>query len=101
MRKFRSRIDRLKGRYPLFKRYPFLIWLLLPLFLILLKGVQAVGFGTLLVVISGFLKDKLNIEVSNLIIALVLGVLLWLLIYMVYRIVRYIKKNRKRQQSGS
>lgn len=84
----KNRIDRLKKKYPLFKKYPFLLWLLLPLVLILLKGIQALGFGTLLVFISGFLKEKLDIEVSNLIIALILGILLYLFIFLIYRIVK-------------
>jgi hypothetical protein len=88
------RIDRIKEKYPVFKKHPFLFWLLLPLILLALKGVQMLGFGTLLVVISNYLKDKLDIEVSNLIIALIMGVLIAALVYLVYRLVRLIKNRR-------
>jgi hypothetical protein len=92
--KLKSRIDRIKEKYPVFKKHPFLFWLLLPLILLALKGVQTLGFGTLLVVISNYLKNKLDIEVSNVIIALILGILLGALVYLVYRLVRRIKNRR-------
>ena len=91
--KLRNRIDRIKEKYPVFKKHPFLLWLFLPLILIALKGVQALGFGTLLVVISNYLKQELDIEVSNLIIALILGVLLASLVYLIYRLVKRFRRR--------
>jgi hypothetical protein len=91
--RLKERIDRIKEKYPVFKKHPILLWLLLPVFLIALKGLQTLGFGTLLVVISNYLKAKLNIEVSNLLIALILGILLASVIYFIYRLVKHIRKQ--------
>lgn len=93
----RRYVGRIKERYPVLRKHPVLFWLLLPVILLLMKGITALGFGTFLVVISGFLDERFNIEVPKYIVAIVLGIFLILLIALIYRI--FISKRREKKDA--
>jgi hypothetical protein len=85
----RKHVGRIKARYPVFRKYPLLLWLLLPVILLIWKGITALGFGTVLVVISGFLYERYNMQIPKYLVAIALFVFLFLLIWLIYRIFFY------------
>ena len=88
----RRHIGRIKERYPVFRRYPILFWLFLPVLLLLMKGITALGFGTILVVITGFLDERLNMEVPKFLVAVAMVLVIGLLAGLIYRIF-YFKRS--------
>ena len=91
-------VKKIRARYPVFRKYPALLWLLLPVILLIWKGITALGFGTVLVVISGFLYERYNMMIPKYLVAIVLFVFLFLLIWLIYRV--FFFKKRNRSESG-
>jgi hypothetical protein len=77
----KKQIRQIKEKYPFLKKHPVLFWLLLPVLFFSLKVTIAVLFGS-------FLVEVLNIAVPDWIIVMILAILLYLLIFIIYRLLK-------------
>jgi hypothetical protein len=77
----KKQIRKIRERFPFLKKYPFLFWLLLPVLFFSLKAIIAVLFGSLLV-------EILNIAVPDWIVVMILAILLYLFMFIIYRLLR-------------
>ena len=77
----KKQIRQIREKFPFLKKYPFLFWLLLPVLFFSLKAIIAILFGTLLV-------EILNVAVPDWIIVMILAILLYLFMYLIYRLLK-------------
>ena len=89
----KKRMEKAREKYPLLRKYPFLLWLSLPLLWLIYKLLTVVVFGSLAALITGHLKRNYDIDVPGWLMGTAMFIILFVLIVLLVRLFRSRKKD--------